>query len=142
MLRRFVIKITKILLSITMASMFIIVVLQVICRYVLEIPLYWSEELARYLMIWSGFLGAALGLSQGVHTSVQWFLRFVSPKIQISVEFMARILVLGFAIITLIASLQLMQFLKFQVSPAMRISMIYPFLAFPFCWMFAIRRGT
>ena len=36
------------------------VTLQVVARYVFVYPPYWTEELARYCMIWAGMLGATL----------------------------------------------------------------------------------
>src|SRR5690625_5253700 len=47
-------------LAIMFAVMSIIVFLQVIFRFLLKSPLPWSEELARYLMIWITFLGAGV----------------------------------------------------------------------------------
>ncbi|MDA8226350.1 MAG: TRAP transporter small permease subunit, partial [Desulfitobacterium hafniense] len=44
------------------AVMSVIILAQVIFRYVLEAPLPWSEEVARYLMVWGTFLGAGLGV--------------------------------------------------------------------------------
>jgi TRAP-type C4-dicarboxylate transport system permease small subunit len=41
--------------------------LQVIYRYVLTMTLVWSEELARYLMVSSTFIGAGLGIAKESH---------------------------------------------------------------------------
>jgi len=40
---------------------------QVIMRYVFNQPLVWSEELARYCMIWLAMLAAALAAREGQH---------------------------------------------------------------------------
>ena len=37
---------------------------QVLYRYVLEIPSPWTEEMARYLFIWSAFLAAAVSVGR------------------------------------------------------------------------------
>src|SRR5476651_2331400 len=42
-----------------MAVITILTLAQVIWRYVLELPLQWSEEIARYCFVWVTFLGAA-----------------------------------------------------------------------------------
>jgi TRAP-type C4-dicarboxylate transport system permease small subunit len=49
---------------------FIAVLLQVIFRYVLSLPLTWSEEAARYLNIWAVLLGAALAVKRREHLRV------------------------------------------------------------------------
>lgn len=41
-------------------TMFITVLVQVLARYVLNSPPAWTEEIARYMMVWSGMLGATL----------------------------------------------------------------------------------
>lgn len=38
--------------------MLVTVIIQVVARYILFSPPSWTEELARYAMVWSGFLGA------------------------------------------------------------------------------------
>ncbi|MBI2456019.1 MAG: TRAP transporter large permease subunit [candidate division NC10 bacterium] len=50
--------------------MTVVVFLQVLGRYVFQYPLPWSEELARYLFIWSSLLGAAIALHRGAHISL------------------------------------------------------------------------
>lgn len=50
-----------------LASIFVIMLLQVAFRYLLNQPLTWTEELARYLYIWACYLGAAVALRRGHH---------------------------------------------------------------------------
>ncbi|MEE3472695.1 MAG: TRAP transporter small permease subunit, partial [Butyrivibrio hungatei] len=45
----------EILMVIALLAMVLIMGLQVISRYVLHISLSWSEEITRYLFIWSAF---------------------------------------------------------------------------------------
>lgn len=40
--------------------MFLTVMVQVIARYVFSTPPIWTEDVARYMMVWSGLLGATL----------------------------------------------------------------------------------
>ena len=42
-------------------AMFLVVMLQVVARYIFDSPPFWTEELARWLMIWGGLLGASVG---------------------------------------------------------------------------------
>lgn len=49
---------------------FIAVLLQVLFRYVLNLPLTWSEEAARYLNVWAVLLGAALAVKRRDHLRV------------------------------------------------------------------------
>ena len=48
-------------------AIFVIMLLQIAFRYLLNSPLVWTEELARYLYIWACYLGAAVALRRGNH---------------------------------------------------------------------------
>jgi len=49
----------------------VVAVLQNISRFVLRDSLSWSEELARYLMVWATFIGASIGVKRGSHVGVE-----------------------------------------------------------------------
>jgi TRAP-type C4-dicarboxylate transport system permease small subunit len=42
------------------AAMLVFVSIQVIARYILQSPPTWTEELARYAMVWGGLLGSTM----------------------------------------------------------------------------------
>ncbi len=46
---------------------------QVFFRYILNAPLIWSEELARYLLVWVTFLGINYGVRQRAHIEMEYF---------------------------------------------------------------------
>ncbi|WP_346893350.1 TRAP transporter small permease subunit [uncultured Roseibium sp.] len=41
-------------------GMFVTVMIQVVARYVFSSPPTWTEDVARYMMVWTGLLGATL----------------------------------------------------------------------------------
>lgn len=43
---------------------------QVVARYLLHAPISWSEEWARFALIWLAFLAAAMVMAQGQHIAV------------------------------------------------------------------------
>lgn len=47
------------------AAMLATVAIQVVARYVLASPPFWTEELARWCMIWGGLLGASVAFHEG-----------------------------------------------------------------------------
>jgi TRAP-type C4-dicarboxylate transport system permease small subunit len=51
------------------------ILFQVVARYIVANPPFWTEELARYAMIWAGSLGAALAFWRGADP------RFVEPGV-------------------------------------------------------------
>jgi TRAP-type C4-dicarboxylate transport system permease small subunit len=48
-----------------LAVLVCVVILQVVARYVFASPPAWTEEIARYAMIWAGLLGATMSFKRG-----------------------------------------------------------------------------
>jgi TRAP-type C4-dicarboxylate transport system permease small subunit len=55
------------------AIMGVVLALQIFMRYVLNMPLIWSEEVARYLFVWATFIGAGYGVRTKIHICVEFF---------------------------------------------------------------------
>ncbi len=55
----------------SLVIMGVVLSLQVFCRYALNQPLVWSEELARYLFVWVTFIGASYGMRHRIHISME-----------------------------------------------------------------------
>ena len=60
-------------------AMTVVVIVIVLCRYVFKIPFMQGEEIARYLMIWCGYAGAAYGFRHHAHVGVVVFAEMM-PK--------------------------------------------------------------
>ena len=60
----------KFALAILMTAMVGSVVWQVLSRYLFVVPAAWTEELARFLLIWIGMLGAGYAYRQGSHLGI------------------------------------------------------------------------
>lgn len=123
-------KIGAYLCLVMLSAMVIITGLQIVCR-VFFTALTWSEEAARYLLIWSTFIGAACVYKHGGHISVtvmEGLLPGVGRKIlQILVHvlcciFFALMIWFGFIYVGKQGR---------QLSPAMRIPMSYLYATIP-----------
>ena len=68
--RHFVDKTLAAFMAILMATLVVDVLWQVFTRFILADPSSWTEELARYLMIWVGLIGAAYAAGRGLHLAV------------------------------------------------------------------------
>jgi TRAP-type C4-dicarboxylate transport system permease small subunit len=69
---------------------------QVFFRYVLNHPLGWSEELVRYVFIWSVFWGAAIVMRHREHISVELFHHYLSPAARRLVSIVNNLCILVF----------------------------------------------
>jgi TRAP-type C4-dicarboxylate transport system permease small subunit len=62
------------------ALLLILAVTQVVFRYVLMIPLPWTEELARFTLVWVTFLGAASVTRRKLHLAVDILISKLAPE--------------------------------------------------------------
>jgi len=58
---------TRWVMLVMAACIFVIVLFTVFTRYLFNYVVHWSEEVPRYLLVWIGFLGAALAVRQKEH---------------------------------------------------------------------------
>ncbi len=119
------------LVAVILGTMSVVVFSQVIYRYVLESPLPWSEELARYLMVWLVLLGASLGLRSKALIGMEALINvFPAPLKRFSVEAVL-VFSLMFLAVVMIYGIKLTIMNHAQVSPAMGIPMSLPYAAIP-----------
>lgn len=119
-------------------TMTAVVLLGVLFRYVLKAPLPWSEELARYLMIWGASLGASIAYREGSHIAVTVLVDKAGGPVGKALTRVAQILVLGFMAILTSQGFLLASKLTGQTSPAMEIPMAWPYLAIPVGCLFIL----
>src|SRR3989339_1567457 len=111
--------------------MFLMVFLQVIFRYGINVPFSFSEELARYLMVWIVCIGAAGAYGQGMHIGVNLFTGLLPAVGQKWVARMVHLAVGGLMGVIIFEGSRLSYLLAGQLSPAMEIKMTWPYLALP-----------
>lgn len=94
-------KVLAALCTILLVFMTFLVIWQVFTRYVLNDPASFTEELVRYSLIWTGFIGAAYAFSTREHMALTFLRDKLEPNkkrlVTISVD--ALILIFAFAIL-------------------------------------------
>lgn len=115
-------------LAIMMGSMTTIIFLQVIYRYILQSPLAWSEELARFLFIWITFIGAVIAARKGSHISVELLQNLFSLKIKKSMMVISFSLTSAFFGLIVYFAVFVFDKMMAQTSPAMGLPMGYPYM--------------
>jgi TRAP-type C4-dicarboxylate transport system permease small subunit len=109
----------------------VLVISQVICRYVLNNPLSWSEELSRYLIIWLTFVGASLGVRRKGHIAIEVFIKLLPRTFQRVCHLMAEILVILFLAVLVWQGSKVVAVTMVFRSTALSIPQGYVFLAVP-----------
>jgi len=124
-------RLCEMVLIIVLIAMAVSVFLQILFRYLLHFPLFWTEEFARYCLVWASLLGAAVALKRGEHIAVTFFLKsFPKSLAHFSVILgrSALLLILG---VMILGGIKLVLITRVQISPALRIPMAVPYLALP-----------
>jgi TRAP-type C4-dicarboxylate transport system permease small subunit len=67
-------------LAILLATMTIDVIWGVFSRYIIGYQSSWTDELARYLMIWVGILGAAYASGKDLHIAIDLLPHYLNNK--------------------------------------------------------------
>lgn len=119
--------------GIMMAVMVVVVFIQVVYRFVIQSSLPWSEEVARYLLVWITFLGASSGVKHGSHVGVEAVLLMLPQKARKYVNLLSAGLSIFFSIVVVVFSMGIIskQIEMAQVSPAMQIPMWWAYAAIP-----------
>ncbi|ABR49658.1 Tripartite ATP-independent periplasmic transporter, DctQ component [Alkaliphilus metalliredigens QYMF] len=106
------------------------ITLQIISRVFFS-AVVWTEELARYLLVWSSFLGATLAYKRKMHIAVTFGVERLPKMMQrVIVLFSILLSMLFFAVCTYYG-FQLMNMQIYQVSPALGLPMKYVYLGIP-----------
>ncbi len=118
-------------LAMLMAGMVAIVSAQVWYRFILNDPLSWSEEAARYLFVWISFMGAAAGVRYQVHLGIDLMEKILPAGSYRLVVIIVNLIIQVFLLMIIYWGFKILGVIQFQESPSMHISMRYPYMAVP-----------
>ncbi|MEH6679066.1 MAG: TRAP transporter small permease [Sediminicola sp.] len=123
----------KILITI-MAVMVVNVLWQVFSRYFIGMPSSFTDELARYLMIWVGVLGAAYVSGRNAHVAIDVLPSKLNEGGQKKLRLIVRILIILFSITALViggARLVYITYVLDQYSPALQMPLALVYAVIP-----------
>jgi TRAP-type C4-dicarboxylate transport system permease small subunit len=87
------------LLAFSVAILIVPVSLQIFSRYTALIPSYiWTEEMARFFLVWTVMIGAMLGIRESRHFEVDIWPR-LAPRADAALRLVSDLAVLGFALV-------------------------------------------
>ncbi len=123
----FVDKIVQVICVVLMFAMLACVVLQVISRYFLPFSLSWTEELARFIMLWLIFLGASHIAKASSYIKVDFLVKKLPAKVQFVCNVIVKVMILGTAAHYAWNCFSVFSTVMTQeVSPSMQIPMVIP----------------
>jgi TRAP-type C4-dicarboxylate transport system permease small subunit len=127
-------KVLEWMLIILMAANVLNVLWQVFTRFVLKSPSPFTEELARYLLIWVGLLGASYAAGKKMHLAIDVVLEKLKGKARVLADLAIQLFIFLFALLVMvIGGLRLVKITMTldQISAALRIKLGYVYLVIP-----------
>lgn len=113
-------------LTITMAGAVIVLVLQVFFRNVIFQSLSWSDELARYLLVWTTYVGAVVALERSRHIAFEGLVDVLPPVLRrVAVWFSDLIQVLFFALLTYLGVRWLLVTKNWSITLPLPMALVY-----------------
>jgi TRAP-type C4-dicarboxylate transport system permease small subunit len=126
----FVDKISCGLLILTMVGMVFFTSIQIIARVFFD-ALTWSEEVTRYLLVWSTFIGAGCVYKRGGHINVSFIQDKFKGKANNYVKILVHLICIAFFIIAVYYGVLYMMKQGAQSSPALGIRMNLMYMSIP-----------
>lgn len=123
------------ILTVLLLAMAVIMGIQVFSRFVLKESLSWTEELTRYLFIWSGFLSVSYCTKRCISIKIEQFVARFSRRNKAIIKVVNHTCELAFFYMIPFAWSYMMSAVESgQVSPALSLPMYYvqaaPFVSF------------
>ncbi len=112
-------------------AMAFVVALQVFFRYVLNASLFWSEELARHLLIWLTFLGASAAYYRGKHPGIDTLVNRLPPAWRWRTAVLGHCIALGFFSVMVWYGFRFAWFVRLQETPSLHLPKWLVFGAVP-----------
>ena len=99
----------EIVLITLLTVMVVMSFLQVVLRNVFSSGILWADILLRHILLWLGFLGAAIATSENRHINFDSVRRFLSPRIRLATEVMTNLFAAAICILLASAAWEFVQ---------------------------------
>ncbi len=121
-------------LVLLMGIMVVNVLWQVATRFLLKNPSSYTEEVARYLLVWVGLLGASFAAGKRIHLSIDLLPERLEGRRRHLLLLFVEVCIFTFALVVLViggASLVRLTLSLGQTSAALQVPLGYVYLALP-----------
>jgi TRAP-type transport system small permease protein len=117
--------------AVLLAAMTLLAGVQVAGRFVFSYSIFWSDELARFLLVWISFLGISIGARRAAHPGVDGLVRALPARWARPAIRLALLVSLVFFAVMVVSGGALVLRTWPQASTSLGIRMGIPYLAVP-----------
>jgi TRAP-type C4-dicarboxylate transport system permease small subunit len=111
-------------------GMLVVINLQIISREFFT-AFSWTEELSRYLLVWSSFFATTIAYKKGAHIAITFVVKLFRKKQREIVKLIMDLFSAVFFIIVIYYGFKMISMQIYQKSPAMQIPMRLVYLCIP-----------
>jgi len=118
-------------MAVLLGALTLLVGAQIAGRFLFAYSIFWSDELARFLLVWAAFLGMSVGVCRGAHPAVDSLVRGLRPRgarvafaVAVACSLLFFLVMVGYGAV-------LVQRTWPQHSPSLGLRMGLPYLAVP-----------
>lgn len=139
-INEFIFNIEKILAIILAITLLVSLAGGVLFRYVFHSPLFWSDELAIFCLIWITFIGGSMSLKEKASPSITILTDLVPFRFKKYIQLLSNIVLLLFVAYILYLAIEWisMPSIMVQTSTAMNAPKIYFYLSIPISFVFSV----
>jgi TRAP-type transport system small permease protein len=119
--------ITAVLLAVMIGSIGV----SVVCRYMLKLPLSWTEEVVLLCMVWMCFLGASVVTKHQEHILIDFFIALAPRRLTKAMEIYCLVVITGVLVVLLWQGILLLEVTQDVTTIALGIPTMYMYAAIP-----------
>ena len=116
-------------LCLLLVSLVVLIFAQVVTRYLLHVSLSWSEEMARYLLMWLAMLSAAYGFKIKAHFALVFLVNRFPEGTRRVISLGVAILVCALLGLFVLKAVEITWSVRRQTGPATGLSKAFPYSA-------------
>lgn len=131
-------RVIRIFLILSFSVMVLASAAQILFRFALNLPLDWTEELAKYMFVWSTMLACAMYTRGRQHSAVDILQHYLPDRPRRALQFAADVLCIVFYLIFIFGGCVLTVITMNRLTPATQIPMGLMYLSVPVSGVFMI----
>ncbi|MHC4155250.1 MAG: TRAP transporter small permease [Planctomycetota bacterium] len=121
----------RIAAGLLLVTMFVVIIWEVVTRYVFARPAFWTEEFARYTMFYMVLVGSAVSIRQELHPALGFVTKKFSARFQRIWGILIDVLVFLVLIAIFVEGLKMSSEEWIGKTPALRLRFFWVYLALP-----------
>ncbi|MDR1604112.1 MAG: TRAP transporter small permease [Gracilibacteraceae bacterium] len=126
-------KLCQVLMVAAITALIAVMFIQVLRRVFLGSTFSWADGLARYMLVWSAFLGATVAARESDHIALTFIIEKLSGKAKMAFEIFLMLCFAVLAAFVVYAGVRTLVLVAPQKSDSLPISVAWVYGAIPFC---------